>query len=75
MKSLTFPNELKIVDVSPIHKKDRYDKSNHRPVNVLTLLSKPFEHNLFEQIDSNIKDILSWYEGELEKSLAPNIHY
>lgn len=56
MKYSAFPNELKSVNVSLICKKDRHDKSNHRLVDVLTLLSKPFEYNLFEQIDSNIKD-------------------
>ena len=56
MKYLIFPNELKRVNVSLMYKKHCHDKSNHRPVNVLTLLSKPFEHSLFEQIDNNIKD-------------------
>ena len=40
----TFPNELGNADISPVYKKkDRHDKSNHRPVSILPLLSKPFE--------------------------------
>ena len=69
MKCLIFPNELKSVNVSLMYKKHCHDKSNHRPVNVLTLLSKPFEHSLFEQIDSNIKDtFMVW--GRAEKKLS-----
>ena len=44
IKNATFPNELKNADMSHLYKKiDRHDKSNHRPVSILPLLSKPFE--------------------------------
>ena len=51
-------------------KKDRYDKSNYRPVSILPLLSKPFERILYEQIDSHTKDILSKYQGGFRKRFS-----
>ena len=55
----TFPNELGNADISPLYKKkDRHDKSNHRPVSILPLLSRSFERILYEQISSYAKDML-----------------
>ena len=51
-------------------KKDRYDKSNYRPVSILPLLSKPFERILYEQIDSHTKDILSKYQEGFRKRFS-----
>ena len=71
IKNSTFPNKLKNADTSPVYKKkDRHDKSNYRPVNILPLLSKPFEHVLYEQIDSHTKDILSKYQGGFRKKFS-----
>ena len=37
----TFPNSLKLVNITPVYKKkDALDKTNYRPVSVLTSLSK-----------------------------------
>ena len=48
IKNSTFPNELKNADISPVYKKkDRHDKSNYRPVSILPLSSKPFEHTFY----------------------------
>ena len=48
IKNSTFPNELKNADISPVYKKkDRYDKSNYRPVSIPPLLSKPLERILY----------------------------
>ena len=59
IKNLTFLNELKNADISPVYKKkDHHDKSNYRPVGILPLLSKPFERILYEQIDNYTKDML-----------------
>ena len=39
-----FPDSLKLVNITPVHKKDEpTDKENYRPVSVLPLLSKFFE--------------------------------
>ena len=41
--SCTFPKIMKMANVSPIYKKsDKLNKGNHRPVSVLTTLSKVF---------------------------------
>ena len=43
-----FPNNLKLADISPVHKKgDRTDKSNYRPVSILPVISKIFEKLFF----------------------------
>ena len=58
IKNSSFPHELKNADISPVYKKkDRHDKSNYRPVSILSLLSKLFEPILYEQIDNHTKDI------------------
>ena len=48
-------------------KKDRHGKLNYRPVSILSLLSKPFERILYEQIDNHTKEILSKYQGGSRK--------
>ena len=48
-----FPNNLKLADVTPVHKKDnRTDKTNYRPVSILPAISKIYERILFYQIDN-----------------------
>ena len=48
---LSFPNCLKLIDITLIHKKGKKDnKENYRPVNILPTLLKIFERILFEQI-------------------------
>ena len=70
IKISAFSDELKNVDISPVRKKDRHDKSNYRIVMILPLLSKPFEYVLYEQIDSHNKDILSKYQGGFRKKFS-----
>ena len=41
IKSATFPNNMKLGDVTPAHKKgDHTDKANYRPVSILPSISK-----------------------------------
>ena len=50
-KSIIFPNQLKIAEVNPIHKKD--DKkiiTNYRPISVSPVVSKVFETVIHEQL-------------------------
>ena len=43
-----FPSELKHADIAPIHKKkDRSDKSNYRPVSILSNYSKIYEKLIY----------------------------
>jgi len=56
----TFPNELKLADVSPIFKKnDSTLSKNYRPVSVLPTVSKVFERLMQKQISSHIDRFLS----------------
>ena len=46
-----FPNELKLAKVTPVYKKDNvHHFDNHRPVSVLSSISKVFEKVIFNQI-------------------------
>ena len=47
----TYPNNLKLTDVTPIYKKDSHtDKENYRPASTLTSLSNVFERLLYRQM-------------------------
>ena len=49
-----FPNELKHVDVLPVHKnKDKSDKTNYRPVSILSNISKIYEKIIYNQLIIN----------------------
>ena len=62
LANLHFPNNLKLADISPTHKKgSRSDKSNYRPVSILPPVSKIFERMLYHQINESIADKLSPY--------------
>ena len=51
IKRFNIPYDLKNADISAVYKKkDRHDKSNYRPVSILSLLSKLFERYSYEQI-------------------------
>ena len=44
LEKLIFPDELKLVDVPPVFKKDEsLDKENCRPVSIISDMSKVFE--------------------------------
>ena len=46
-----FPSELKHADIVPVHKKkDKNDKSNYRPVNILSNYSKVYEKLIYNQL-------------------------
>ena len=56
----SFPNALKLADVTPVHKKmERINKDNYRPVSILPPVSKIFERNMFDQTSSYIDKYLS----------------
>ena len=55
-----FPSELKKADINPISKKgDPLEKTSYRPISILPILSKAFEHCLYDQIYGYIDNILS----------------
>ena len=46
-----FPSELKHADIVSIHqKKDKSDKSNYRPVSILSNYSKVYEKLIYNQL-------------------------
>ena len=60
LNSSSFPDELKLADIVPIHKKgSKFDKSNYRPVSLLPALSKVFERLIAKQINSFMEPLLS----------------
>ena len=55
-----FPKPLKYADVSPVFKKaDNLDKTNFRPISVLSILSKVFEGIMADQMNGYFGNILS----------------
>ena len=71
INSGTFPNNLKYADVTPVFKKgNRLDKSNHRPVSILSAISKIFERLLFYQINTYMDPKLSMYQCGFRKHLS-----
>ena len=66
-----FPSNLKLADVTPAHKKgDRTDKSNYRPISILTNISKVFERLMFYQMYTYIENILSNYQCGFRKNYS-----
>ena len=57
-----FPNELKLVDVTLVFKKEDPLKSkNYRPLSVLPVISKIFERIMHKQISLHVDNFLSPY--------------
>ena len=57
-----FPNELKLADISPLHKKlENIYKENYRPVSLLPVVSKIFERLMLKQIKPYMDKHLSPY--------------
>ena len=55
-----FPDTLKLLNIVPVQKKeDPTDKTNYRPVSVLSLLSKVFEKVMYEQLYEYLNNYLN----------------
>ena len=60
IKNGVFPDELKLAEVIPLFKKtDPFDKSNYRPVTLLSHMSKVFERIIYNQINEYSEPFLS----------------
>ena len=60
MSNKEFPDELKLVDVTPIYTKDGPNKfKNCRPVSVLPVVSEVFEKVMHDQISQYINSFLT----------------
>ena len=57
-----FPDELKLADISPLHKKlEKIFVDHYRPVSLLPVVSKLFERLMHSQIEEFVSDKLSKY--------------
>ena len=62
IQTSTFPENLKRAQLAPLHKKnDPMEKSNFRPVSVLTTISKIYEKVLSEQLSAYFDGIFDQY--------------
>ena len=58
-EKIEFPDKLKTADMTPAFKKDdRDEKSNYRPVSILSILSKVYEKCLNKQTKNYMENIL-----------------
>ena len=72
MHNGTFPKSLKISEVIPVYKKDEpYDKSNNRPISILSNLSKIYERYMHGEINVYFDDILSKFQCGFRKGYSP----
>ena len=56
----SFPDELKLAEVIPAHKKDATtEKSNYRPISILPVISKVFERLIVKQLEPFVDKFLS----------------
>ena len=64
----SFPDKLKLADVSPIYKKGgRNEKFNYRPVSILPVVSKIYERFMFSQINKFMDSKLSKFQCGFRK--------
>ena len=69
-----FPDDLKLVDVLSIFKKeDSFKKENYRPVSILPHMSKVFERIFYKQIDAFMTTKFSPYLCGFKKTITLNI--
>ena len=62
----TFPDDWKLVKVTPIFKQgDRSDMNNYRPISVISAVAKVFERIVYNQLSSYLSEnnILSQYQS------------
>ena len=69
--SLSFPKELKLADIIPIHKKGpTTDMENYRPVSLLPTISKVFERLIAKQLEPFLNRFLSKFLCGFRKGLS-----
>ena len=60
LKTGSFPEESKCAEVVPIYmENDKMDKSNYRPIRLLSNISKVYERCMQEQLDEYFSNVLS----------------
>ena len=72
LKKLKFPDNLKLADITPLHKKlETVLKENYRPVSVLAVVSKIFERIMDKQTDAYMEKYLSQFICGYRKRHGP----
>ena len=68
-----FPSVLKQVNITPVFKKEEtYFKDNHRPVSILSNVSKIFQRCMFRKINEYMNIFLSRHQCGLERATVHN---
>ena len=77
IKDCVFPDELKLADIIPIHKKNSStNKENYRPISLLPTISKIFERIMSNQMKEFLDTKLSVYLCGFRKGYSIlNMHY
>ena len=66
-----FPDELKYTDVIPVHKKnEKCDKTNYRPVSILTNISKIYVKLLYNQLSKYFDSLLATNQCGFRKGFS-----
>ena len=66
-----FPDELKHADVIPVHKKnEKCNKTNYRPVSILTNISKIYEKLLYDQLSKYFDSLLATNQCGFRKGFS-----
>ena len=66
-----FPDELKHADVIPVHKKnEKCDKTNYRPVSILTKISKIYEKLVYNQLSKYFDSLLATNQCRFRKGFS-----
>ena len=68
IKSKNFKKNLKLADITPLHKKGK--KGNYRPVSILPNLSKIFEKCIFTQMSQFLNNIVWKYQCSFQRALT-----
>ena len=65
------PDELKHADVIPVHKKnEKCNKTNYRPVSILTNISKIYEKLLYNQLSKYFDNLLATNQCGFRKGFS-----
>ena len=66
-----FPSALKLVNITPVRKKDSKSKKDHyRPISVLPNISKIYERFVFKQISEYFEQFFSKYQCGFRKGFS-----
>ena len=71
IKSRRFPKNLKLTDITPLHKKGKKDiKGNYMPVSIFPNFLNIFEKRIFTQMSQFFNNIISKYQCGFQKNFS-----